>query len=134
VNLVIVASFAGVIFLSFALSPDPSGLGTHTQLGLPPCGLYEHFGIPCLSCGMTTAFAHMVRLHWIAGFHANPLGAGLFLLFGMTAVLNLLALVSGWSFLRLLERKDWTRFALLFLFLAVGSWGYKILWIVLEQP
>ncbi len=61
------------------IHPDPSGLGTHTQLHLPPCGFYEIFHKPCPSCGMTTAFAWMMHLHPVEAFRAQPAGAGVFL-------------------------------------------------------
>jgi hypothetical protein len=43
------------------LRPDPRGLGTHEQCGLPPCTFRFLFGRPCPTCGMTTAWAHLVR-------------------------------------------------------------------------
>ena len=46
------------------LEPDPSGAGTHTQLGLPGCLISRVTGMErCPSCGLTTAFAHLVRGH-----------------------------------------------------------------------
>ncbi|MEJ2421337.1 MAG: hypothetical protein P8018_06370 [Acidobacteriota bacterium] len=30
--------FLAVMLLAHHLVPDPAGLGTHTELGLPPCG------------------------------------------------------------------------------------------------
>lgn len=43
------------------LTPDVRGLGTHEQLGLPPCGFYLWYGLPCPSCGMTTSWAWLTR-------------------------------------------------------------------------
>lgn len=43
------------------LHPDAAGRGTHRQLGLPPCTFVELFQKPCPSCGMTTAWSHVVR-------------------------------------------------------------------------
>jgi hypothetical protein len=44
------------------LKPDPSGNGTHRQLGLPACLVCRVTGINrCPSCGLTTAFAHAMR-------------------------------------------------------------------------
>jgi hypothetical protein len=43
------------------LTPDARGLGTHEQLGLPPCGFYLWYGLPCPSCGMTTSWAWLAR-------------------------------------------------------------------------
>jgi hypothetical protein len=63
-RLVLLAAGLGLVALLAVarwLSPDPSGLGTHRQLGLPPCTIVELFGRPCPSCGMTTAWAHLTR-------------------------------------------------------------------------
>ncbi len=61
------------------IHPDPSGVGSHTQLHLPPCGFYEVFHKPCPSCGMTTAFAWIMHLHPVEAFHAQPAGVAVFL-------------------------------------------------------
>ena len=39
------------------LTPNPAGLGTHQQLGLPPCSSLVIFGVRCPACGMTTSWA-----------------------------------------------------------------------------
>lgn len=62
------------------LTPAPSGVGTHTQLGLPPCGFLVLFGRPCPACGLTTAFVHLAHLAPLDSLRANPLGLPLFLL------------------------------------------------------
>lgn len=69
-----------VLVLAARLEPDPSGVGTHRQLGLPACGYLEATGRPCLSCGMTTAFSHMAEAEPVAAVRANPMGLVLFLL------------------------------------------------------
>jgi hypothetical protein len=80
-----------VLALSRWLTPDPSGMGTHTQLGLPPCGFLVLTSIPCPTCGLTTSFAHMARLQITDALHAHPLGP---LLFALTAIA---VLVCAWS-------------------------------------
>lgn len=67
VGLLLVAGFG----LSAWLSPDPSGHGTHQQLGLAPCSFLLLTGRPCPSCGGTTAFAHFVRGEWPSAVRAN---------------------------------------------------------------
>ena len=47
--------------VAMRLDPNPSGLGTHRQLGLPPCTALVLWDIRCPMCGMTTAWAHLVR-------------------------------------------------------------------------
>jgi hypothetical protein len=69
--------------VAWSLTPDPRGLGTHQQLGLPPCSLRLLTGRLCPSCGATTAFAHFVRGEWSSGFRANPAA---FLLAGLCAL------------------------------------------------
>lgn len=56
------------------LTPSAAGHGTHTQLGMPQCGWAQFFGKPCMTCGMTTAFAHAVRLDFLAAARDQPLG------------------------------------------------------------
>lgn len=59
------------------LSPSPDGIGTHQQLGLPPCSARLMFGVRCPACGMTTSWAHFTRGRFAESFSANPGGFGL---------------------------------------------------------
>lgn len=68
-----------VLGIALWLKPSPAGVGTHTQLGLPPCGILAATGYPCPGCGMTTAFASMVRGNLPLAWTANPAGILLFL-------------------------------------------------------
>lgn len=81
----ILAGLGGLILLLLAvwLKPNPLGYGTHQQLGLPPCTIQFWFGIPCPSCGGTTAFAHFVRGQWGSALRANAAST---LLAGLCAV------------------------------------------------
>lgn len=66
-------------------------MGTHTQLGLQPCGFQAASGLPCATCGMTTSFTHAAHGRFTSSFVVQPAGAVL-------AVLTAAAvLVSGWS-------------------------------------
>jgi len=65
---------AVVFVVATRLEPSPRGMGTHTQLGLPPCHLALVTGKPCPSCGMTTAFAWFVRGRLDRSWGANPAG------------------------------------------------------------
>lgn len=60
------------------LSPDPSGHGTHRQLGLPPCSSVIAFGIKCPACGMTTSWALMIEGRITEALVANVGGSLLF--------------------------------------------------------
>jgi hypothetical protein len=59
------------------LTPAKQGLGTHQQLGLPPCSMLYLFGIRCPACGMTTSWSYFAKGNWIASISTN---AGGFLL------------------------------------------------------
>jgi len=43
------------------LEPDPRGYGTHEQLGLTACYFQVTTGLPCPTCGATTAWSHVLR-------------------------------------------------------------------------
>jgi len=66
---------AALLLTAARLTPSPYGMGTHQQLGLPPCTMIQWFGIRCPSCGMTTSWAHMVRGHILSSLRANSGGA-----------------------------------------------------------
>jgi hypothetical protein len=53
----------GLALLTVAvwMTPSHDHMGTHRQLGLPPCGFVAVTGFPCPTCGMTTAYAFVVR-------------------------------------------------------------------------
>ena len=64
----------GLLATAAVLRPSPSGHGTHQQLGLPPCTFWVLFHRPCPTCGMTTAWAHLMRGEWIDACRANTGG------------------------------------------------------------
>ncbi len=69
-----------ILVTACSLTPDPRGVGTHEQLGLPPCAFLQDHRMPCISCGMTTAFAAAAHGDLPAAFRANPFGIVLFVL------------------------------------------------------
>ena len=76
----LVLALAGTVLLGLLvtaawLTPNPQGMGTHQQLGLPPCTIVQWYGIRCPSCGMTTSWAHLLRGHVVAALRANAGGA-----------------------------------------------------------
>ena len=93
-----------VVITAFTLTPDPAGHGTHTQLGLPPCGFLVTTGLPCPGCGLTTSFSHMVRLEVVGAARANPFGVALFLVTFFTIPIAAIGLVRGLPVLGTLER------------------------------
>jgi hypothetical protein len=65
---------AALLLLSSRLRPDPRGLGTHEQLGLPPCTFVVVAGIRCPACGMTTSWAHATRGQFASALRAHVAG------------------------------------------------------------
>jgi hypothetical protein len=62
------------LIIAALLPPSPNGLGTHTALGLAPCGFYLSYGIPCPTCGMTTSWAWLARGNVAASLWVQPMG------------------------------------------------------------
>lgn len=121
-----------VLGLSVWLKPDPRGIGTHEQLGLPPCGFVQMFeGVPCPSCGFTTTFALAAHARPLDAIHNQPFGFVLFLLTVAAAPIALLASLRGVSLFEATERWPWGRLFLAFVGLWLLAWLYK--WLVLMR-
>lgn len=93
-----------VILIATTLEPAAVGHGTHTQLGLPPCGFFVVTGMPCPGCGLTTAFAHMVRFEWALAARANAFGVPLFLSTALYVPLSVVGVLRRWPVVPTLER------------------------------
>jgi hypothetical protein len=69
-----------LLIVAAMLEPDPRGIGSHRTMGLDPCQFEYRTGVPCITCGMTTSFAHFVRGQLPASFYVQPMGMILALL------------------------------------------------------
>jgi len=116
-----------VLGLAAWLRPDPRGYGTHQQLGFGKCGLLVTTGLPCPTCGMTTAFAYTVRGRLLAAFLAQPAG--------MVFALATIAAAGGALWVLVTGRLPPIRWPLItpyrlffgLLVLLIGSWAFKII-------
>jgi hypothetical protein len=115
-----------MLMLAMRLQPNPTGLGTHQQLGFPPCTMIVLFNLPCPSCGMTTSWALFVRGAWGASVTTN---AGGFLL----AIIALAYLPAScyFCFIGRASRRGWYSFSLALALLvalavAFGQWGWRM--------
>lgn len=95
---------AGVLVLARVLEASAAGHGTHTQLGLPPCGFYSLTGVPCPACGLTTSFVHLMHGNWVGAALANPVGVPLCLLTLAALPLSAWGLLRGASVLTMCRR------------------------------
>ncbi|MFM2014026.1 MAG: hypothetical protein RLZZ396_2810 [Planctomycetota bacterium] len=109
------------------LSPDPSGHGTHRQLGLPPCSSVLALGIKCPACGMTTSWALMIEGRIAEALVANVGGSLLFLV-AFVSIPWLLWIL--WSGKRRLK-DQWGMFALGgsagSMLIAFATWAWSLL-------
>ncbi len=124
VTLLCVAS--SVLVLARVLEPAASGVGTHEQLGLPPCGMLVFTGLPCPACGLTTAFAHLARFELALSIHANPLGLPLFLLTLACVPLSLVWLLRGRTLMGIIDALEADKWSLRFVVAALVVWGARL--------
>jgi len=115
-----------VLATARALSPDPSGVGTHTQLGLPACGFLYWSGLPCPLCGLTTSFAHMARFSVTSALHAHVLGPLLFALVALALPVCAFACVRGLPVLHVIELLRVTRLAAMIALAVMLCWITRI--------
>ncbi|MBX3396176.1 MAG: DUF2752 domain-containing protein [Phycisphaerae bacterium] len=116
---------ATILGIAAYLLPSPAGHGTHEALRLNPCGFIIRTGLPCPTCGMTTAFSHLVRGHIVRSFISQPAGMIFGLLtIGLTIVGTAVA-VTGQSYYL-----DWNgvspRVLLGLGLLILFGWGFKL--------
>lgn len=128
----IAVGLAGVFALSAWLDPydaegRPRAMGTHHQLGLPPCGYLVATGKPCPSCGMTTSFALLAHGDVSASLSANWVGT-LLALAGLVTLpwLAASAAKGRWAWgVAGVERKA-VALAIVFSTLALVRWGIAL--------
>jgi len=113
---------AAVLATAVALTPDPAGHGTHTQLGLPPCGFIVFLGVPCPGCGLTTAFSHMVRLDLPGAFGANPFGVLLFLVTVASLPVSVVGALRALPVVDTLERLQLDRVLMVLAIASMVTW------------
>lgn len=113
--------------LLVGVDPDARGHGTHTQLGLSACEWPQAYGIPCPTCGATTAAALLVHGRLLSAFMTQPFGAA-FALAGLCAGAAAgYCLLRSRSFLDVYAQLPRTAIALGAGLLLLASWGYKCL-------
>ena len=120
-----VALTASVCFGALArIQPDHRGHGTHEQLGLEPCGWPLQYGIPCPTCGCTTAACQLVHGHVLAAVVTQPFGAAVAAVGTLLGIHATLCLLRGRSFVDLLVRIPFWRWVSGGVLLLLASWAY----------
>ena len=126
-RLSVTAAAAFVVCVSAWLAPSPTGVGTHCQLGMPPCAFHLATGLPCPSCGMTTAFAHMARLNIVAALDAQPFGTALSILVVAAGVAALYCAVFNRSLLGIASRIFTKRTAVIIILVFLLTWAFQVI-------
>lgn len=72
-------ALAFLLLLPALVEPKPRGWGSHLGLGLPPCPMREVLGLPCPTCGVTTAWALLLRGRLSEGLRVHPVALALHL-------------------------------------------------------
>jgi hypothetical protein len=88
-----------VIFLVIALSLVGVGLLEFMQYDIgrlfTPCGFKVSRGLPCPTCGYTTALRAFVQGHWVAAFKIQPAASLLCVALSVSAMMGLYVATSG---------------------------------------
>jgi hypothetical protein len=117
---------ATLLLVAARLEPDPAGLGTHTQLRLPPCGFDAATGLPCMSCGMTTSFAHAANGDLISAFLVQPMGTLLAVITTLLVWISGYAMIFGLSLAPVGRWLSQTRVVVALMIFAVLAWGWTL--------
>lgn len=125
-TVLVAAAIAATVTLA-RVGPDARGHGTHEQLGMQPCGWPIQYGIPCPTCGCTTAATQVVHGHLLDAFVTQPFGAVVMLLLLGLGVHAAQCLVRGRSFVDLVLRVPFFRIVAGLVVLLFAAWGYKYL-------
>lgn len=116
-----------VLGVAATLTPSPTGVGTHTQLGLPPDPILEATGVPMPGCGMTTSFAWFVRGNLLASMYVEPMGTLLAAATTAAVPLGLFVAITGRPVHRKLAPLVRIRTLVVAGVLAALSWGWKMI-------
>ena len=96
------------------------------MLGMAPCGWMVGYGMPCPSCGMTTAFSHAAHGSLLASARVQPMGFVLALGTAATALVGTYVALTGSRLGHVLGDRLTPRFLLGLGIFALLSWGWKI--------
>ncbi|MCH7592556.1 MAG: DUF2752 domain-containing protein [Planctomycetes bacterium] len=122
----LLAACVALLAAAVWILPDARGVGSHEQFGMPPCVSIVLFGVPCPTCGMTTAFAHAVRGELWSAFNAQPAGFLLALATVAAVGLSLGTLLTGKVWHVNWYRVPPTRVTIAVMLIVLGGWIFKI--------
>ncbi|MFI4861421.1 MAG: DUF2752 domain-containing protein [Phycisphaerales bacterium JB063] len=116
-----------VLGLAAWMQPNTRGMGTHQQLGLPPCSFEQVTGLPCATCGCTTSFAYAAEGSLLTAFVTQPFGALLAILTAMAVLVSGYALVTNMPLAPVVYAATRGKVVAGFIAVLLLAWGYNIL-------
>lgn len=117
---------ATLLLIARLLRPSVDGVGTHRQLGLPPCAFLHFTGVPCPSCGLTTSVAHAARLHFYESVITQPFGLVVFISAALSIPLSIYFIHRRVPRSKLNRLRGRNPVVYLMIALFILSWLYKI--------
>lgn len=121
----VAAVLLGSLAVGLAMTPSPSGMGTHTGLGLPPCSMLVYTGHPCPTCGVTTSFVLAAHGRFREAFVNQPFGFALFVLAAAGFLLSVATIMTGRSWAEFVTVNRVLATVIILAVIAAVSWGYK---------
>ncbi len=123
----VAAGCLAVLVVAAWLPPDPRGYGSHEAIfGAWPCGILLTTGLPCPTCGMTTAFSLVMHGRPLAAFVAQPAGVALCMGTIAAMVYSLHLAVRGRLIQVNWDRIGPARFSIGLALLLVLGWAFKL--------
>jgi len=123
-GIVIASACWATVIVSACMTPSRTGMGTHRQMGFPPCQWLATTGYPCPTCGMTTSMAAMAHGRFALAWTAHPFGTVLFAAVLAAALLGTFEACAGRdAFARLRPGMWWAWVPILGL---LAGWGLKV--------
>jgi hypothetical protein len=114
-----------VLSVAAWLHPNGRGYGTHQQLGLAPCAFKLRTGLPCPSCGYTTAFTYFAHGKPLSSLITQPMGALLALAAAVAIWVGFYIAITGRPVHRLLKLVPSRYYVMPLLGSALLAWGWK---------
>lgn len=111
----------GVLIVAAYLSPSH---GLHETIGWPRCGFKLTTGLPCVTCGMTTAFTYAAEGDLISAIRVQPAGAVLAVATAILSIISGIAMLTSMP-LAPLGRAVWRpRVIIIGIVLLLMAWIY----------
>jgi hypothetical protein len=123
---IVACAALGLLLVAAGLSPAGDGAGTHEQLGLPPCAWVVMWNKPCMTCGMTTAFAHAADGHLVTAFLTQPMGCVFAVLTAAMAWIAGYSALTGSYAYRITSGLASGRGLIVLAAALLAAWAYKI--------